>query len=353
MPAYQPPFVITNEILESVANISELLGRYSAGQTADMTTQLRRGNRVRTIQASLAIEHNTLTVEKVTALLDGKHVLGTPKEIQEVKNAFAAYDTLPDLLTARIEDLLQTHKLLMSGLAAQARCWRSGGVGIYRDDQLVHMPPPASEVPRLVGDLLAWIGATVSHPLIASCIFHYEFEFIHPFADGNGRLGRFWQTLILSRWRPALAFLPVETLIKAQQEQYYAMLREADKACDSTPFIAFMLRTIEQALKEALDVESGMNAASGQVGDQVSDQVSDQVKILLSMLHKAEGQQLGSKELMDLLQLKHRPSFRKNYLTPAIDAELVYMGFPDKPQSPKQTYRLSEEGIALVLQILK
>ncbi|MCY4471414.1 MAG: Fic family protein [Kistimonas sp.] len=292
MPIYQPPFVITNAILKAVADISERLGIYSAGQAADMTPQLRRGNRVRTIQASLAIEHNTLTVEQVTALLEGKRVLGTPKEIQEVQNAFAAYDTLPDLLPARVEDLLQTHKLLMLGLTEQAGCWRSGGVGIYRDDQLVHMPPPASQVPRLVSDLLAGLDTTDIHPLIASCIFHYEFEFIHPFADGNGRLGRFWQTLILSQWRPALSFLPVETLIKERQEQYYAALREADKACDSTVFITFMLTTLELALESA---SSGVRPVSDQATDYATDQVTDQVRMLLRVLYNAGGQPLGSK----------------------------------------------------------
>ncbi len=348
MPVYQPPFTITSEILTAVVNISEMLGRYSAGQASELTPQLRRGNRVRTIQASLAIEHNTLTVEQVTALLDGKRVLGSPKEIQEVQNAFAAYDTLADLVPSRVEDLLQTHKLLMFGLTEQAGSWRSGGVGIYREDQLVHMPPPASQVPRLVGELLAWLGTNDVHPLISSCIFHYEFEFIHPFSDGNGRLGRFWQTLILSRWRSALAYLPVETLIKEQQDDYYSALRESDKACDATPFIAFMLRTLEQALTEALASEPLAGMHNTQANDQVTDQVTDQVKKLLTVLFSASEQALSSKELMERLQLKHRPSFRKSYLSPALESELIMMSYPERPNSPKQTYRLSHKGMAYI-----
>ena len=345
MPIYQPPYTITSEILAAVANISEMLGRYSAGHESVMTPQLRRGNRVRTIQASLAIEHNTLTVEQVTALLDGKHVLGSPKEIQEVQNAFAAYDTLSNLEPSQVEDLLQTHKLLMLGLAEQAGCWRSGGVGIYRDDQLVHMPPPASQVPRLVGELLAWLETTDVHPLISSCIFHYEFEFIHPFTDGNGRLGRFWQTLILSQWRSSLAYLPVETLIKEQQGAYYSALRQSDKACDATPFIAFMLKTLEQALTEALESEPLYEQHDTQDTDQVCDQVTDQVKRLILALSSVGREGLSSKELMDRLQLKHRPSFRKSYLTPALESELVAMSNPERPNSPKQTYRLSNKGL--------
>ena len=214
MPDYRPPFVISDEVVATVGRVSELVGRYSAGPAADMSPKLRRRNRIRTIQASLAIEDNSLTVDQVTALFEGLHVLGRPRDIHEVKNAIAAYDTLPELQPSRMEDLLHTHRLLMSGLTDQAGSWRSGGVGIYKDDQLVFMPPPASQVPRLMGDLLSWLASTDIHPLVASCIFHYELEFIHPFTDGNGRLGRFWQTLILSRWQPALAFLPVETLIR-------------------------------------------------------------------------------------------------------------------------------------------
>lgn len=348
MPAYQPPFTITSEMLAAVANISEMLGRYSAEQEAVLTPQLRRGNRVRTIQASLAIEHNTLTIEQVTALLDGKRVLGNPKEIQEVQNAFAAYDTLPNLVPSRLQDLLQTHKLLMFGLTDQAGDWRSGGVGIYREDQLIHMPPPTSQIPRLMSDLLVWLETTDTHPLIASCIFHYEFEFIHPFTDGNGRLGRFWQTLILSHWRSTLAYLPVETLIKEQQDDYYAALRAADKACDATPFIVFMLKTLEQALAEALLSEPSAGDPTEQLTDQASDQVSDQVAKLIDILFSAAGQVLSAKELMECLQLKHRPTFRKNYLLPAIENGWVIMTHPEHPNTPKQTYRLSTKGLAFV-----
>ncbi len=187
---YQPPYSITANILNAVAEISELLGRWSASHQDALSPQLRRENRIRTIYASLAIEHNSLSLEQVTAILEGKPVFGLPREIQEVRNAFAAYEQLPHWQVTNGDHLLAAHERLMLGLIDNAGQWRSGGVGIFRDQELVHMAPPATQIPRLMNNLLGWLATTDIHPLIASCVFHYEFEFIHPFSDGNGRLGR-------------------------------------------------------------------------------------------------------------------------------------------------------------------
>ena len=341
MAKYQPPYTITASILESVANISELLGRYSTSQYLSSTPYLRRGNRIRTIQASLAIEHNTLSIEQVTAILEGKRVFGQPREVLEVQNAFAAYDLMPTLSPGNVKDLLNVHEALMKGLADRAGCWRDSGVGIYREEQLIHMPPPASQVPRLMSELVSWIAATDTHPLISSCTFHYEFEFIHPFTDGNGRMGRFWQTLILSKWREPMAYLPVETIIRDQQNNYYQALREADKASEATPFITFMLAAIEQALGEALASESVASS------DQVGRQVSDQVKTLLNCLSGSPDTPLSVQQMMATLGLKHRPTFRKNYLKPALDEGLITMTHPESPNSPRQKYRIDSKGLAL------
>ncbi|MFZ2170681.1 MAG: Fic family protein [Methylococcaceae bacterium] len=253
---YQPPYCITANILNSVAEISELLGRWSAGYQGALSPQLRRENRIRTIQASLAIEHNSLSLEQVTAILEGKPVLGLPREIQEVRNAFAAYEQLPHWQATNGEHLLAAHECLMLGLVDNAGQWRSGGVGIFREQELVHMAPPAAQIHRLMTDLLGWLSTTDIHPLIASCVFHYEFEFIHPFSDGNGRLGRLWQTLILSQWRAEMAYLPVESIIREQQSEYYRVLGEADQASDCTVFIEFMLRALAQALRTGIEVAS-------------------------------------------------------------------------------------------------
>ncbi|HDK8694915.1 Fic family protein [Aeromonas hydrophila] len=251
MAAYSPPFTLTHAMLSRVAEIAELVGQWRSVQRSQVP-MLRRENRIRTIQASLAIEHNTLSVEQVTAVIEGKTVLGLPREILEVRNAFAAYEAMPDWGPASAEDLLGAHGLLMCGLCDDAGHWRSSGVGIYRGEQLVHMAPPANQVPRLMEQLLTWLAETEAHPLIASCALHYELEFIHPFADGNGRMGRLWQTVILSRWQPVMAFLPVETVIKSRQELYYQQLSQADKLCDCTGFILFLLEALRDALTQAI-----------------------------------------------------------------------------------------------------
>jgi Fic family protein len=274
MNPYQPPFTPTPAMFSHVAGIVELLERWSGGASVSLSPQLRRENRIRTIQASLAIENNTLSVEQVTAVLDGKHVLGLPREIQEVRNAFTAYDAIPTWQPSSLEDLLAAHRLLMRGLVDNAGNWRTGGVGIYRGEQLVHMPPPASRVPALMHDLLAWLGSTDLHPLLASAVFHYEFEFIHPFEDGNGRMGRLWQTLILSRWRPVLAYLPVETVVRARQDAYYAALSSADHESECSPFVAYMLEALQGALTEAV-------ASSGSSSEKSAEKSSEKILALL------------------------------------------------------------------------
>lgn len=248
---YSPLYTITPTMLNYVANISELLG-YWSGRGQDPSPQLRRENRIRTIQASLAIEHNSLSTSQVTAIMDGKQVLGPAKDIQAVRNAILAYEQLPHWSSQNIDHFLSAHKVLMTGLVDDLGCWRKSGVGIYCDEQLIHMAPPSSQIPRLMSSLFDWLATENIHPLIKSCIFHYELEFIHPFADGNGRMGRLWQTQILSEWKAELAWLPVESLIQKQQDEYYRVLGEADKTCDCTGVIEFILKAIEGALIEGI-----------------------------------------------------------------------------------------------------
>ena len=262
---YQTPLRITASILNAVAEIGELLGRWSACQ-GDLSPQLRRENRIRTIQASLAIEHNSLSLEQVTAVLDGKRV----------HNAFAAYEQLPNWQASNGEHLLAAHALLMQGLVDRPGQWRDGGVGIFRDNVLLHMAPPANQIPRLMRDLLGWLAHTDSHPLIASCVFHYELEFIHPFSDGNGRLGRLWQTLILSQWRSAMAYLPVESIIREEQEAYYRVLGEADKASDCRVFIEFMLQALLAALQAGIET-AVPTTVSGQMPVKMSGKTAETI----------------------------------------------------------------------------
>jgi Fic family protein len=217
----------------------------------------------------------------------------------------------------------------MGALVDESGRYRSGGVGIFRGKQLVHMAPPADRVRQLMKDLLDWIDQTSEHPLVASSVFHYEFEFIHPFADGNGRMGRLWQTLILRNWKPLLAHLPVETVIRDRQETYYQVLAEADQHADATPFIEFMLSALRDSMNEAVAT------------DQASDQVTDQVAALIQAIGSGE---LGSNDLMKALGLSHRPTFRENYLNQALKGGWVERTQPDLPRSPTQRYRLTGRG---------
>lgn len=264
-------------MMSHVARIGELIGMWKAANQNKLIPELRRDNRIKTIQASLAVEQNTLTLEQVTAVIEGKTVLGLPKEIQEVRNAFTAYEAMEHWHPHDIDDLLAAHALLLHGLIDDAGHWRSKGAGIYRGEQLVHMAPPVSQIPRLMADLFDWLSHTDAHPLIASAAFHYEFEFIHPFGDGNGRIGRLWQTLILSHWQPMLAYLPVETVIKHRQQEYYQLLTESDQKSDCSAFIEFLLQALESSLQEAISTQADI-VLEMQVETQVETRVEIQKK---------------------------------------------------------------------------
>ncbi|HSR67564.1 MAG TPA: Fic family protein [Acidobacteriota bacterium] len=336
--AYRPPYDLTPALLRLVGEIGEEIGRYSALAESRLTPRLRRENRIRTIQASLAIENNTLTVEQVSAVIEGKRVLGHPREIQEVRNAFAAYEAMENWKPASKDDLLTAHRILMSGLVDHPGQFRKGGVGIFRGRELVHMAPPAQRVPQLMADLLGWLEETEEHPLVASCVFHYEVEFIHPFSDGNGRMGRLWQTLILRQWKPLLAFLPVETLVRDRQDEYYRVLAVSDEGADCTVFVEFMLTALLDSLREALAAEP--SPLSGREPTKYRPS-TDQVAQLIRALGESD---LGAGELMAKLDLSHRPTFRENYLNPALEEDWIERTQPASPRSPTQRYRLTDKA---------
>ena len=329
---YQPPYTITPEILNRVAAISETIGRLTVLTDQAKALRLRRINRIRTIHGSLAIEGNTLSEAQITAILDGKQVIAPPREVQEVKNALAAYDRFGAWKPDAEKDLLEAHRILMSGLIDEAGMYRHGGVGVMADQQVIHMAPPADRVPQLMADLFDWLAATDAHPLIASSVFHYEFEFIHPFADGNGRMGRLWQSLILASWNPLFADIPVESLIFEHQAEYYQAIQESTLQTDSAPFIAFMLRMI-------LDT---VTASTPEVAPEVTPEVK-----LLSVLTG----EMTRLQLKEALGLKDDEHFRKAYLLPALEAGLIEMTIPDKPRSSKQKYRLTGKGRQMMGQL--
>jgi len=268
MSNYKPPYTITSAILAQVSEISELISDIKHIEAKKITPKLRKKNLVRSITGSLQIEGNSFTEEKVTAVLDGKRVLGTLKEVEEVKGAIKAYESLENYNHIKLSDLLQSHKLMMDSLLNNAGSFRSSNVGVYGKDGVSHVAPPPYRVAELMGELFDWLAVTNEHPLVVSSIFHYEFEFIHPFSDGNGRIGRLWQSVILIAYKDLFSYIPIESIVKENQQKYYDALEEAGTVGESTPFIEFMLGSILQSLKQFLK----QNAKSDQKSSLKSDQ---------------------------------------------------------------------------------
>ena len=290
--SYTPPFTITTGILNLVADISQQVGRLDAG-ALNASPRLRKQNRIKTITGTLAIEGNTLTEEQVTAIVDGKPVLGSVRELAEVKGAIAAYEALPTFQPDNITDLLAAHDLMMSGVLANAGEFRTKAVGIHKAGEVHHVAPPAHQVSGLMADLTQWLQQAKEHPLITSSVFHYEFEFIHPFSDGNGRMGRLWQTLILSAWHPLFLSLPLESVIKDNQQRYYEALEQADQQADSTPFIHFMLSVIAQTLAQNASVNAPINAPVNAGIDVTGLKTPDAIMALLTADPELTRQQLA------------------------------------------------------------
>ena len=332
MSNYIPPFHMTDKITFLVAEICEQVGRITVLQEGSVNPHLRRENRIRTIHSSLAIEHNSLTLEQVTAILNGKRILGNPNEIREVQNAYTAYELMLELDPSSVKDLLRAHKLMMNGLIKDNGSFRSKGVGVFNGNIVVHMAPPAEFVPEHIHNLFVWYKQSGLHPLIKSAVFHYEFEFIHPFSDGNGRVGRMWHSLLLGHWKELFFWLPIEELIQSRQKEYYDALGVADAQADSSVFLELMLEIIRDSLKEVTIV--------GNKTDQDADQDADQDVSSTDRLLQVLGEEtLSAVELMNRLGLSHRATFRKNYLNPALEQKLVERTIPDKPNSRYQKYR--------------
>ncbi|MBR5635260.1 MAG: Fic family protein, partial [Prevotella sp.] len=246
---YIPPFTVSAEAINLIAEISGQIERYAIRLEQEDGLRLRKANRIKTIHSSLAIEGNTLSEDEVRDIIDGKNVVAPVKQIQEVKNAIATYELYPTLNPFNMKDLLKAHRVMMQALLDDAGKFRRSGVGVFSEKGLVHMAPPADRVPTLMGDLFDWLKASNDHLLIRSCVFHYEFEFIHPFIDGNGRTGRLWQSLILGKLHPLFEHLPVENMVYANQRAYYDAITASTNAGQSGPFIDFMLNEIYETLK--------------------------------------------------------------------------------------------------------
>lgn len=322
---YVPPFYVTNEMLDLTVAISEKLGSLSALNNLDKFPQLRRVNRLKSIQSSLAIENNTLSLQQVTDVINGKRVLGPQDDVIAARNAFEAYKQLESVDVYRIDDLLRVHGIMMKGLVDGAGELRKSGVGVFGSDgRVIHVAPPAQAVTALLQDLFQWARESKVNMLIKSCVFHYEFEFIHPFNDGNGRMGRLWQTALLSSWKPIFQWIPIESIIKDNQQDYYEAIRQSTSNGKSNAFVEFMLDAIYTAI---------CNVA-GEAAEH-RNHVDSCIGLLLGVM---ETYPLTAAEIMKRLGLKAANSFRKNYLLPAIKAGYVAMTEPDKPTSRNQRY---------------
>ena len=256
----KPPFEITNTMIHEIAEIAELVGKLTSTNQLSANPTLRRTNRIRTIHGSLAIEQNTLSLEQVTAVLNGKQVLAPPKDIAEVKNAYEIYERLEELDPYSVDDLLTAHGIMTRGLVDESGVFRSKPVGVVdQEGHVLHFGALPQYVPNLVMELLDWVKNSDVHMLIRSCVFHYEFELIHPFANGNGRVGRLWHMLLLSKWNPAFAWLPVESIIHDRQQEYYEAINASNNAGESTVFIEFMLSAIKASLMDAINTSDEMS----------------------------------------------------------------------------------------------
>ena len=322
---YIPPYEITDEMLELVSQIMENLGKLNGVNKLEKLPRLRRVSRIKSIHSSLAIENNTLSIEQVTDVIDGKRVLGPEEDIIAVKNANEAYKQLENINPYKIEDLLNVHKVMMNDLVYEAGQIRTGQVGVYNaKGEVVHLASPAEFVPEQLGQLFYWLSYSSTNMLIKSSVFHYEFEFIHPFRDGNGRMGRLWQTALLASWKPIFAWIPIESIIKDNQEEYYKAITYSTSQGKSNIFILFMLDCLNKAINDLLnDTKNHYN------------HINNQIKALLEVI---ESYPQSATELMEKLNLKSRIGFRNNYINPAIDMGLIGMTEPNKPTSKNQKY---------------
>lgn len=314
-------------MLELVSDISEKVGKISSHKELESKPHLRRNNRIRSIHSSLKIEANSLSLSEVRDVINGHLVLGDQKEIQEVKNAYAAYEKISEINPSSISDLKRIHGIMTNRTVHESGVFRKGEEGVFSGEKCIFVAPPANMVSELMKDLLSWVKKNegIVHPLIMSAVFHYEFVFIHPFADGNGRMARLWHTVILYRWRSVFEFIPLESRIERFQSEYYDAIAKCHVNGNSNVFIEFMLEMIDQVLDEVISQVNKANANTSEYVNRMLEVMEYDVPYT-------------SNTIMELLGLKSKETLRKNYLNPAMELGLVRMTLPDKPNSKNQRY---------------
>lgn len=328
MDKYQPPFEISNKMLDLVGSIMEKIGQLNNYSDFNKMPILRRNNRIKSIHSSLAIEANSLTFNQVKDVINGKLVIGEQKEIQEVKNVYKAYEMIKDVNPYKIKDLLNIHKTLTYLTVEESGVFRKGAEGVFdENNNCIFVAPKPEFVEGLMNDLFSWMKENKDsiHPLILSSIFHYEFVFIHPFSDGNGRTARLWQNIMLSNWKEIFEYVPIESQIKKYQQEYYKSIDTCNKNGNSNVFIEFMLTMIDEVLE---DLISSTQKEITHINAYVN-------KLLNVMDYNIP---MSSNEIMEMLGLKSKESFRENYLNPALENGIIKMTLPDKPTSKNQMY---------------
>lgn len=346
--ANKPTYTITEKAADYLAKIVETATRLEYGTAFKRNIRLHRENRVRTIYSSLAIEGNALTLGQVTAVLDGKRVAGTLTEIKEVKNAYEAYDKITTFDPYAVPDFLKAHGLMTEGLIEESGKFRSGDVGVFDGDVAVHLGARPQFVPGLVDDLFRWAKASELHPVLKSAVLHYEIETIHPFADGNGRMGRLWQTLLLAKWNAVFEWIPMESILHESRALYYRALEDARKANDAAIFIEFTLH----AVLDSIIAQEQNYAEKHQVGHQDRHQVERQEMqpVMLtatqrSILKSLECGALSRKEIFAEIGMSADTRAVRRHIEPLLADRLIEMTVPDKPNSRLQRYRLTEDGL--------
>ena len=329
---YKPPYNITEPMLKLISDISEKVGKIQGYHTLSIHPNLRKSNRIRSIHSSLAIEANSLSLAEVRDIIDGRTVIGNRDEIKEVQNAYRAYEAIQEINTFNMEDLKRMHGVMTDGLVLECGKFRSGEEGVFAGDRCIFMAPPAKLVTGQMNDLFEWMNREKEnvHPLIMSSVFHYEFVFIHPFADGNGRMARLWQTALLYGWRELFQYVPLESQIKNFQSEYYEVIARCHKNGDSDEFIMFMLKRLDAVLGEVLSKPVIPY-------ENTTTQVE---RLMETMVFDVP---YTAVQLMGALGLKSRKSFRENYLQPAIEDEIIEMTIPDKVTSRNQRYVMKKK----------
>jgi len=323
--AYKPPYTITSNMLNYVSSIMKLIGQLTSNHGLDNKPQLRRTNKINSIYSSLAIENNVLSEIQVRDIINGKLVIGPKRDILEVQNAIKVYDSILTINPFDSNELLKYHGVMMESLVDDYGKYRLGQEGVFDGDRVIFIAPPATRVLSLISDLYDYLNNYDENILIKSCVFHYEFEFIHPFSDGNGRMGRLFQTCLLASEEEVFAYLPIESIIKERQQEYYDAIATCNKKGSSNTFIEFMLDSILETVKRIIKTSKKESSLLG-----------IQAKKLINIME--EGIPYSTKELLELLEMKSRASFKKNYLDPVIESGLVEMTLPNTPNSRNQRY---------------